>query len=121
MRSRGGKNNYGLILVGTLLLFAVFLLLFLQSGKTQGKTLVITKEGEEIIREPLREGAVYRVGSEKEYNMIRVERDAEGSMGVRCFEADCPEQVCVEKGLVVLTDDPIVCLPHQVTVRLITE
>lgn len=112
------KEKKGWILVGALFLVAAVLLFTLR--KSPGKTLVITKDGKEIFREEMKEGIRFRVETEGGYNLIEVKRDEEGELYIICTEADCPEQICVNKGPVKLTDDPIVCLPHRVTARLVT-
>lgn len=112
------KESKGWILVGALLLLAAVLLFVVR--KKPGKTLVITKDGKEIFREEMREGISFRVETEDGYNLLEVKSDEKGELYVICAEADCPEQICVNKGPVKLTDDPIVCLPHRVTARLVT-
>lgn len=41
---------------------------------------------------------------------------AEG--GVRMKEADCPDQICVSRGLIQKSGQSIVCLPHRLVIRL---
>ena len=42
--------------------------------------------------------------------------------GSICVEtADCPDKICVHTGRVTLPDQPVVCLPHRVTARIIQE
>lgn len=110
----------GIILVGSLLLAAALLFVFIKPAKAEKKILIITKDGEEIVRQEIFEGFSCRVDAENGYNIFQAETGENGELGIRCIEADCPEQICVHKGRVVLTDDPIVCLPHHVTARLIT-
>ena len=47
------------------------------------------------------------------YNVIEI---AEG--GVRMKEADCPDQICVSRGLIRKSGQSIVCLPHRLVIRL---
>ena len=55
------------------------------------------------------------------YNIFTMEKDSSGRIGVRCTEADCPDKICVDTGLVTLPDQPVVCLPHRVTARIVEE
>lgn len=112
-------QHKGTFLVGALLLLSA-VLLFLSVRRSPGTILVITKDGKEIVREELKEGLTFRVETDAGYNLFEVKRGERGELGICCREADCPEQICVEKGTVILADDPIVCLPHRVTARLIT-
>lgn len=47
------------------------------------------------------------------YNVIRVEK---GQIGV--VEADCPDQICKQMGMVSDSARPISCLPHLLVIRL---
>ena len=113
------KND--LLLTGLFVLSAaVFIGIASFCGKG-GQILLITLDGEEVVREPLETGKTYRItAGDGEYNLISVETDAEGRPGIRCSESSCPEQICVEKGLVTLSEDPIVCLPHRMTARIVS-
>lgn len=41
--------------------------------------------------------------------------------GVRCSEANCPDQVCVHMGTIDSDLLPITCLPHKVVIQIETE
>lgn len=45
--------------------------------------------------------------------------NAGDEIGVSCIYSDCPEQICVNTGVVTQPDTPIVCLPHRVIARLV--
>lgn len=36
---------------------------------------------------------------------------------IRVLEADCPDQICVQMGILQKGQPPIVCLPHHLVVR----
>lgn len=107
----------------TALLFAALLVFFVFGRKkSEGNILIITQDGEEVVREFLTEEKEIRIESEDGgYNIIRIIRTGEGGFAVMCSESNCPEKICVNKGTVVLTDDPIVCLPHKMTAKLVSE
>lgn len=103
-------------------LLAAALLAFFVSGRNRstGKVLVVTVEGKEILREELTSEKKIRFETaDGGYNILSIEQYGDGEYSVRCSESNCPEKVCMEKGAVVLTDDPIVCLPHRLTAKLI--
>ena len=58
------------------------------------------------------------VWTELGYNMISYAELSDGTPGVRCLRADCPDKVCVDQGIIALSTDVIVCLPHRLTVRI---
>ena len=60
-------------------------------------------------------------GYEGGYNRFIIDEDGDGKVGVRCEEADCPDKICVHTGRVTMPDQPVVCLPHRVTARIIQE
>ncbi len=63
---------------------------------------------------PLSEDTTLVVESALGTNVIEV---ADGQ--VRCVEADCSNQVCVNTGWVSEPGQMIVCLPHQLTVEVV--
>ncbi len=78
--------------------------------------VVIEAGGEEIARLPLNEDTTYIVERKDMRNVIVIEDG-----GVYMSEADCPNQNCVRQGKISEAGVPIVCLPHQVIVMIVTE
>ena len=87
----------------------------------EARTVVISVGGEQVYHGSLgiTDGAIRIKGINGGSNVFVMEKDAQGNVGLRCTEADCPDLICVHTGLVVLPDEPIVCLPHRVTARII--
>lgn len=111
-----------LILLTALITAALLVFAFFGRSRAGGSILVITQDGKEVLREKLSEGKIFKVETEDGgYNMIETVRTDSGELGIVCTESSCPEQICVEKGIVVFTDDPIVCLPHRMTAKMIRE
>jgi len=50
---------------------------------------------------------------ERHYNTIAVDK---GSISI--IEADCPDQLCVHQGKITDGLKPIVCLPHELVIRI---
>lgn len=123
MEKRTGKND--LVLIAALLFAALLIFVMAKkpfpSGNGTEQTIVITVDGEEVIREPASEKE-YRIEvPEGGYNVIRVTLEETGEYGIVCTDADCPEHLCMEQGIITLPDEPIVCLPHRMTAKMISK
>lgn len=82
---------------------------------TAAQTAIITYQGEvieEIDLSAVTETRSFRVGPEGAGNTIQVSPE-----GVGVIQADCPDQICVEQGIRSHGPEPIVCLPHRLTIR----
>ena len=119
--SRKHKNDLILIFVllaGCLLYFGLHRA---APSEAETRNVVIFAGGDEVFHGPLSaaDGPLTIKGADGGSNVFIMEKDEKGQLGLRCVEADCPEQICVHTGLVTLPDEPIVCLPHRVTARII--
>ncbi len=124
------------ILLIVFIIIAAALWFILQSGalsvigigvnkQADDKRIVITVNDEEVYAENAEsltdklpvtlDIAGYNGG----HNIFVINKDADGDIEIYCKEADCPDKICVETGHVSLPDQPIVCLPHRVTARII--
>lgn len=65
---------------------------------------------------PLDDDASVAVESDRGTNVIEV---AGGR--VRCAKSDCSNQICVDTGWVSQVGQTIVCLPHELTVQVVTD
>ena len=61
-------------------------------------------------------GTVYAIVEQDSKELMRLIEITEG--GVRMKEADCPDQICVSRGLIQKSGQSIVCLPHRLVIRL---
>ena len=74
----------------------------------------ITMDGEIIAEYDLsqvRETEMFTVGAPGAENTIRVSPE-----GIAVISADCPDQVCVHQGVRSHGPQPIVCLPHKLSI-----
>ncbi len=116
------KND--IMIVAVLLICSAAWLFFSRSGASvrtgESVNVVITVDGEEVYRGPVSpaDGKLRIDGKNGGYNVFMAERASDGSIGLRCLEADCPDKICVHTGLVTLPDEPIVCLPHRVSAHV---
>lgn len=79
----------------------------------------ITLDGEVIAEYDLsqvRETEMFTVGAPGAENTIRVSPE-----GIAVISADCPDQVCVHQGVRSHGPQPIVCLPHKLSITLSTD
>lgn len=87
-------------------------------GQAAGDTLYAVVQNTEGYRAvlPLDDDASVAVESDRGTNVIEV---AGGR--VRCAESDCSNQICVDTGWVSQVGQTIVCLPHELTVQVVTD
>ena len=81
-----------------------------------GTIAVVYSDGEpvcEIDLSAVDEPYEFTVESEWGYNIIHVEKDG---IGVRA--SDCPEQTCVNQGLIHDSMLPVICLPHRLVIKI---
>ena len=79
----------------------------------------ITLDGEVIAEYDLsqvRETEMFTVGAPGAENTIRVSPE-----GIAVISADCPDQVCVHQGVRSHGPQPIVCLPHKLSLTFSTD
>lgn len=113
MKTRTAYLTAGGLLLLCLLLSGVWLVLRRQaSGRT---TAVIVWQGEELRRIDLTsvsETELFTTGPEGGSNTIQI-----SPQGIGVIAADCPDQVCVHQGIRSHGPEPIVCLPHKLSIR----
>lgn len=83
-------------------------------GETDAKYVRVYYDGELIEEYSLSEDGVYRIEPvDGEYNIIEIE---DGTVCVS--EANCANQTCVETGKIDSSAYPIVCLPHNLVIKI---
>ena len=81
---------------------------------TKAAQVVVTVGGEEVLRRPLVVSDTYEIAQEDgSVNTIRVENGA-----VFMLEANCRDGLCIRQGKMKNAAKTIVCLPHELVVRL---
>ena len=106
-----------LLLVGTVVLLALLALLFYKfTGKT-GEAVAIIMDGKET--------ATYSLSEDREVvietpdggmNILRIE-------GGRAYmlDANCPDGICAGHAPIYKTNETIVCLPHKLVVKVVSQ
>lgn len=110
------KSRY-LVLTGALLLFAVTALVIQHFTAKTGTIARIYQNGtliQEIDLSAVSKDYTFDITWEDDgYNTIRVTK---GAIGV--IDANCPDKVCQNMGMVSSTAYPISCLPHKLVIQL---
>ena len=120
MKIRARKNDPAMkkkdiIIIALALLAALALYLVSQiSLGAEASVVVVTVDGEEVLRKPLAMENRYEIAQEDgSLNVIRVEDGA-----VFMEEANCRDGLCIRQGKMRNGAKTIVCLPHKVVVQL---
>ena len=98
------------ILLFAVLFLAGAMLLGTKLTKTEGDTVIITKDGEVFGEYPLSSQMEVPVG---ESNTVKIQ-DGTAYM----HSATCPDKLCIRQGKVADSSKKIVCLPNRVTVEV---
>ena len=114
------KTKTWIIIISILLTICVGISVFLYSKKPEDHIVQILQNGKCIKEINLSEvDTPYSFVVEDENggsNTITVEH------GRICIsEADCPDKVCVKRGWLSDSIEPIVCLPHKLTIQIAGE
>ena len=104
-----------MIIIAAALLCALALYLVSQiSLGAQVSTIVVTLDGEEVLRRPLAMENTYEIAQDDgSLNVIAVKDGA-----VFMQEANCRDGLCIRQGKMKNGAKTIVCLPHKVVVQL---
>ena len=91
---------------------ALILLLRPPAGDT--KLVLVTVDGEMYGRYPLDTDTEFSVETPWGHNRVTI-RDGQAAV----YEADCPNQICVNTAPASEIGDMIVCLPHRLVVEIV--
>ena len=125
------KKHNDIILIAVLLIAACSLFVYAYMIKPHKKMpadasliLEISSDNDVIYKSALKDMELpftYEVkAKDGGYNIFTAEITNDGQIGISCSEADCPDKVCVKTGVITLSDEVIVCLPHKTVARLYT-
>ena len=102
-------------MIAAVILAAAAAVFFFQvkNGASGTVYAIVEQDSKELMRLPLSKPGEYRISYGDSYNIIEITE-----AGVRMKEADCPDQICVTRGVIQKSGQSIVCLPHRLVVRL---
>lgn len=111
------KEKIWIGLIVLVLLGSIGASYFINQQHQERKIATITLKGKivkTIDLEKVKKPYTFKLKTEDgHYNTIAVEK---GSISI--IEADCPDQVCVHQGKISDGFKPIVCLPHELVIRI---
>lgn len=108
------KKDIIIIALALLAAGALYLVSQVSLG-TAASAVVVTVDGEEVLRRPLVMEDRYEIAQEDgSLNVIRIEDGA-----VWMEEANCRDGLCIRQGKMKNGAKTIVCLPHKVVVQLV--
>ncbi len=85
-----------------------------QKGRSQSVAQIVYQG--EIIRtidlSSVKQTETFTVGKTGSQNTIQISPD-----GISVIHADCKDQICVRQGIRAHGPEPIVCLPHKLSIR----
>lgn len=105
------KKHDIILLVAIIIVLLPVAIILLNLGK--GGYAVVKLNGRVMRTISLDKDGLYGFAFDNGYNKIEV-RDGK----VRVFEADCPNQDCVNKGYIDRNGESIICLPHKFEVTI---
>ena len=115
--SQKKKSMLLFLVVALLLVLSLVAVFFLNSHNEQGEIARIYQDGKLIREVSLTDVASpyeFQVeASDGGYNLIRVEK---GAIGIK--DADCPDKICQQIGMVSDTGYPVTCLPHKLVIQI---
>ena len=105
------KKHDIILLVVIIIVLLPIAIILLNLGK--GGYAVVKINGRVMKTINLNKDGLYAYVTDYGYNKIEI-RDGK----VRVFEADCPNQDCVNKGYIDRNGESIICLPHKFEVTI---
>lgn len=107
------KKDIIIIALALLAALALYLVSQISLG-VQASFVVVTVDGEEVLRRPLAMEDRYEIAQDDgSLNILRVQDGA-----VWMEEANCRDGLCIRQGKMKNGAKTIVCLPHRVVVQL---
>ena len=119
MKISDGNNTikHDLILLAMFILIAAILFFIInRTDEIKGDYVLITLDNSEYARIPLNKDTVLSIDSDKGKNTVVVS-DKE----VYVESADCPDQICVDHAHIMYEGETIVCLPHRLIIKIVSE
>ena len=101
------------LLVAGLLILGGMLALFLYATRQAGGCVSVRVDGELLMELPLDQNTQVVLGEGEHTNTLVIENGT-----ARVVEASCPDQICVNQGVVRYAGESIVCLPHKLVVTV---
>ena len=85
-------------------------------GNKAGTYVRVMIDGELYGEYSLQEKQTIGIRETSGYNRLVIDQNS-----VKMQEADCPDQYCVKHAAITGTNETIVCLPHKLTVEIVSD
>ena len=109
-----GINRNDILLTAAVLLVAAVVLLAFFLNSDDGKTALVSVDGDAIYTLSLEKETEKTVETQWGTNIVKVEK---GEISVSF--ADCRDKICQNHRAISKTGETIVCLPHKLVVEII--
>lgn len=133
------KNDILMILILVIAAAALFSFQHLSKSKGSKTSIVISFNNETILKGRIYEdaGKIIKnadyidskyisvkdnkliIKNDSDYNILAADKADDKVIGIRCVESNCRDHVCMDVGLTSSEENPIICLPHRLAVRVI--
>lgn len=90
--------------------------LIIDATKTAGGSVVVMIDGKESARYPLNKDAEITIKNGENYNILVI-KDSKAEI----IEASCPDKLCVKQNEIAYNGETLTCLPHRVTVKVVSD
>ena len=100
-----------LITIGVILIIALIGILLITSGGEGAVAHVLVKGESTTVN--LSEEKTFSIHTESGYNEVQIKDGA-----ICIIDADCPDGACIHQGAKSRAGETIVCLPHEVIIRI---
>ena len=105
-----------IVITSMIFLVGIIIWIYFRNIRISSPIAEIRSEGRIIATLPLDTPDDMLISTESGYNRIIV---SDGAVAVT--EADCPDNVCVKTGAISDGGVPIICLPHRLEIRIISD
>ena len=102
-------------IAAALLLTALSFIVFMRS-EAPGSTVIIKLDGKLYGSYSLSENQRIEIKESNAHNTVVIEGNS-----VRMENSDCPDLYCVKQGRITRSGESIICLPHRLSVELVSD
>lgn len=111
------KHKTDLIVIIALLLIAVISYILIGNiYNTKGNYAEISVDGKVVKTLSLDKDISYDIPLKEHKNTVEIKNGQ-----VFMSEADCPDKLCIKQGTISKNGQSIICLPHKIVVRVISD
>lgn len=110
------KYRNDIILILAMIIISVSTWLIIDATKTAGGSVVVMIDGKESARYPLNKDAEITIKNGENYNILVI-KDSKAEI----IEASCPDKLCVKQNEIAYNGETLTCLPHRVTVKVVSD